>query len=1131
MRHLLRAVSFALLATTPGLGCVENRSLKMVDGGNAPAVDIATDRAGGVDRTVADEWVEAPDAPDAKDSLAESLCLSGPGCLLDPCELDSDCQSGFCIDTSDGRQCTTECDSTCPLGWKCGLHQPSQPMLVHICSPAHLTLCKPCLDNTGCPANGVLLDEGCIPYGPGGNFCGSACSTPEDCPEKYACEELPDVSGDITGRCVTEALECQCQPWFGDEPTTTCYIQNDFGACKGTRSCESGELAQCSAAVPAQEECDGIDNDCDGQTDSGYDDTDRDAWADCVDPDDDNDSDPDGLDCRPLDPAVSHFAAEACDGQDNDCDGATDEGFPDFEADGIADCVDADDDNDGDPDLSDCHSGDPEVHHGAEETCDAIDNNCNGLVDEGYADSDGDQLADCQDSDDDNDGEPDQLDCGPLEPSVNHQAIEVCDGLDNNCDGEADEGFPDADADELADCVDDDDDNDGDPDGNDCEPTDQSVHHGALESCDGVDNDCDMKVDEPYSAGCIVYYEDKDDDGWGVGGNTTCLCEADDPYGATVGGDCDDTAWAVHPGGTEVCNGADDECDGEADNPGASGCLLWYADGDGDGYGAASQCLCTPSEEYDTPSGGDCDDGDPAIYPGASELCDEKDNDCDGLIDQGLDTNCGECDPTCHQVDIAPGGTEEFDPTPDNSSGVLQDDNGFLTLVSEEVELALLWVANSGESTVSKLDTRTGHELARYHVCANPSRTAMDLYSNAWVACRSDGGVARIMTYEHDCVDKNQDGTIQTSKDLDGNHEISAGEMLPKGQDECVKFITYPGGSCQRAAGVDADNNVWIGEWNGQILRKLSPDQGSVMQTISIGCNPYGLVIDGDGIIWVSGRGCSKLVRVDPATGQWQHIDPPSGNLYGITVDNAGRIWLGHYSNYGVSRYDPESETWEWITDGIGQHCPRGVAASSEGYVYFGLGCAGDHHLAEVNQETLEVNLIDLGGDDRMSIGVAIDADGHAWAMNYKTDSATKVDPVTDTVVGDYPVGSSPYTYSDMAGYAVKNYTAPEGFYRHVIPGGPAGGTDWVSLELEVTFQGNSNLLVKVRTADTVLDLPSSDWQGPFGPFPPNALPLDLTPVSGMSGKYLEIEVQLVADEEGKSPLVKSIKAQYQTQQ
>ena len=178
----------------------------------------------------------------------------------------------------------------------------------------------------------------------------------------------------------------------------------------------------------------------------------------------------------------------------------------------------------------------------------------------------------------------------------------------------------------------------------DCADSDATVSPSATEICDtfNTDEDCDGLADNADSSatGLTTFYRDADGDGYGDLATTTLSCDA--PSGYVVDStDCDDASASAHPGGAEVCDAAnvDEDCDGLSDDADSSvsGATLstWYADSDADAYGGASL-----GDSCDAPSGAvatstDCDDGDAAIHPGATEVCDaaNQDEDCDGLAD------------------------------------------------------------------------------------------------------------------------------------------------------------------------------------------------------------------------------------------------------------------------------------------------------------------------------------------------------------------------------------------------------------------------------------------------------------------------------------------------------------------
>ncbi len=163
----------------------------------------------------------------------------------------------------------------------------------------------------------------------------------------------------------------------------------------------------------------------------------------------------------------------------------------------------------------------------------------------------------------------------------------------------------------------------------DCDDDDPAVRPGAEELCNDVDDDCDGSVDEGVT---LSLWPDGDGDGYGAGSQPAAACEAPEGY-VERGDDCDDHDPAIHPGAQELCNGVDDNCDGISDDGVVS---TWFADNDGDGYGDAGEVMegCPAPSGY-VADGTDCDDSDAGVHPGAEEVCDLDDDDCDGRVDQG----------------------------------------------------------------------------------------------------------------------------------------------------------------------------------------------------------------------------------------------------------------------------------------------------------------------------------------------------------------------------------------------------------------------------------------------------------------------------------------------------------------
>ena len=694
----------------------------------------------------------------------------------------------------------------------------------------------------------------------------------------------------------------------------------------------------------------------------------------------------------------------------------------------------------------DCDDSDGTAASGFDETCDGRDNDCDGEVDEGVRNECGR--------------------CGDVPE-------EVCNGFDDDCDGEIDEGV--ANACGL------------------CGEVPEEV-------CNGLDDDCDGTPDDGVCRECDL------------GDVRSCYAgeEGTDGVGLCAAGEqrCETSGWSVCVGAVlpaeEACDGADNDCDGDIDE---------------DLLNACGTCGVAPLE-----------------------LCNGSDDDCDGEVDEGVLSPCGACTP-CGETRVFPFERGDAEPT------IAPAPDGAITLGTGLLERHDIWVPNSDEDTVSRWDTRTGRELARYWIGENPSRTAVDLDGNVWIGNRGDGTVTHIFGDPDRCIDRNEDGVIQTSRDLNGDGVITGGELLPEARgdalaDECVHCQVRVGTATDlvRGVGVDAENHAWVGTWNSQELYEIDPETCEIMTQISTGVgggtvnrsSVYGIAIDPDGYLWTSGFTSRCMPQVDTRTGETVNVLCDPRVRYGFAIAPDGTLWFGGF-NDTIHSYTPS--TGEWATF----EPPEGGLRETTGMVVDGDGMVfvagyGSHNIGRFDPATGTWLLFQTNDPpDGFSSynnprGVTIDAEGHLWAISRTTSGLVEMTRDGEWL-GDYPIvsadnpswGTGPYSYSDNTGFQLFNIVAREGTWKDVIDA--AAPVRFLEIDA-VTYEPEmTRVELRFRFADAPEDLVGVEWSE----WSPAAGVTDLRGVAPELARLVEVEVRLQTDDPEIRPVLRSLNVRYET--
>lgn len=357
-----------------------------------------------------------------------------------------------------------------------------------------------------------------------------------------------------------------------------------------------------------------------------------------------------------------------------------------------------------------------------------------------------------------------------------------------------------------------------------------------------------------------------------------------------------------------------------------------------------------------------------------------------------------------------------------------------------DIEFSFIWIANSPEGTVSKVDTETLVEVGRYRTGAtltDPSRTSVNLKGDVAIVNR-DGSITKIGAVPDQCKDTNGQPGIQTSS--------GPNDVLPWGQDDCALWNTPLLPASRPVAWTSGEpfdpddpcsefvnEKVWTSAPQGSdaFVYLLDGETGAIINQVLVpgangGLGIYGGAVDGNNDFWGVTYSQGPLVHVEYDTFQAETIPLPgfSGGAYGFTVDSKGRSWVGGWDG-SLIRYDPADGMWVKVD--IPAQYPvlsRGMTEDKDGHLW-AAALFPPNGLLRVDTDT--ATFVEFIGPEKLTgvntpTGASIDVQGKIWLVDQAKDGggAFVYNPTNQEVkwVGGL---NGPYTYSDMTGHALKN--------------------------------------------------------------------------------------------------------------
>lgn len=441
-----------------------------------------------------------------------------------------------------------------------------------------------------------------------------------------------------------------------------------------------------------------------------------------------------------------------------------------------------------------------------------------------------------------------------------------------------------------------------------------------------------------------------------------------------------------------------------------------------------------------------------------------------------------------------------------------------------------IWVANSGEGTISKLNVDTGEELARYKTgpgSASPSRTTVDQDGNVWVGNRSNNTITKVGLKEWDqCIDRNGNGHIDTSTGA-GDVMAWSGNWgdISGAEDECIlhhvamvaEDVTTPRDI--RLVAITPDNNIFVGGYYQKSLFKVDNQTGEIIAATETLQSHYGGVVDKDGNLWSMKSGSGHVEKISNNM-KTQELIAIGHSGYGVTIDKYGKVWT---SEYGArfSAFDPADPTGTLkVFNQTGNNGAQGITADNNGDIFLAGSLSSSvvgHYTQEFDGDDnfIGVTFVENYKVGQGPTGVAVDSNGLIWSTNTGTDNVSRIDPTTGSVE-NFPVGDYPYNYSDMTGNIVRTITKRSGTWEATVDGDEVD-YDWSKLLWELKVEAPEGTSVKgfVKADNTKIGLNAKVY----------VEVQNAESFKDIVGRYIKIKLELASDDVDSTPEVTEMSA------